>query len=508
MKRDRRLFLNTATPLLLEIVTVVSWLILPRLIITHYGSEVNGLVQSITQFLGLIAFLDMGVGSVIRFNLYKPLAYRDEDQISRIVAAAKRFFRILALILLGYTLVLMLVYPRFGKQEFESGYTALLIAAMSLSSFAQYYFGEVNQLLLTADQRAYVPYAAQILTVILNTVCSVLLIECGADIRTVKLGTSLIFLLRPIFLQWYVRKHYRINKKITWEEEPIQQKWNGVAQHLSTVVMDHADVIVLTVLSTLAKVSVYTVYHMVVTGVRVLITTATSGIQAKLGNILAREDDGELQTVFSATEWILHTAAVFLFGCTLVLIVPFVAVYTRGVTDAEYHVPVFAALITLAYASHSLRLPYSMLILAAGHYRQTQHCHFLAAGMNIVLSVVLVQRYGLVGVAVGTLAAMAYQTVWMAWYSYRHILKRSPGRFWKQLFTDFVELVLIFAVTSRIHMEVSTYLRWIVLAAADAAVSGGLILAVNTVVYRHQLSGAWQRLRNARHGDHVDSEKQ
>ena len=88
MKRDRRLFLNTATPLLLEIVTVVSWLILPRLIITHYGSGVNGLVQSITQFLGLIAFLDMGVGSVIRFNLYKPLAYRDEDQISRIVAAA------------------------------------------------------------------------------------------------------------------------------------------------------------------------------------------------------------------------------------------------------------------------------------------------------------------------------------------------------------------------------------------------------------------------------------
>ena len=39
-----------------------------------YGSDVNGLVSSITQFLGYIALVEGGVGGVIRAALYKPLA--------------------------------------------------------------------------------------------------------------------------------------------------------------------------------------------------------------------------------------------------------------------------------------------------------------------------------------------------------------------------------------------------------------------------------------------------
>ena len=104
-------------------------------------------------------------------------------------------------------------------------------------------------------------------------------------------------------------------------------------------------------------------------------------------------------------------------------------VYTRGVTDANYNVPLFAILITLANASHSFRLPYSMLILTAGHYKQTQHSYLIAAGINIVVSIALVYFYGLLGVAIGTLVSMTYQTIWMAWYSYKNIVKKGMRRF-------------------------------------------------------------------------------
>ena len=43
---------NTLSTLLLEIVTLISGLIMPRLILSHFGSTSNGLVGSITQFLG------------------------------------------------------------------------------------------------------------------------------------------------------------------------------------------------------------------------------------------------------------------------------------------------------------------------------------------------------------------------------------------------------------------------------------------------------------------------
>lgn len=110
------------------------------------------------------------------------------------------------------------------------------------------------------------------------------------------------------------------------------------------------------------------------------------------------------------------------FGCTGVLIVDFVRVYTYGINDADYIQPLFAVLITIANAGHCLRLPYNILILAAGHYKQTQSNYIIAMILNIVVSIATVKMWGLVGVAIGTLIAMAYQTVWMAKYDSKNII--------------------------------------------------------------------------------------
>ena len=81
MQRKRRLFYNTISSLIFQLTTIICGFILPRLILTAFGSEVNGLVNSIIQFLGIISFLELGVGAVVQSTLYKPLAeknYKDE----------------------------------------------------------------------------------------------------------------------------------------------------------------------------------------------------------------------------------------------------------------------------------------------------------------------------------------------------------------------------------------------------------------------------------------------
>lgn len=170
MKDDRikRLKLNIITSLVLQFVTVICGFILPRLILESFGSEINGLVNSITQFLGVITLLDLGVGAVVQSALYKPLAENDTDMISKIYVSANKFFRRLAEILLVYVVLLMIFYPMLVNKSFGHMYTALLIAAICISSFAQYYFGIVNSLLLNADQRGYIQYPAQIITLILK----------------------------------------------------------------------------------------------------------------------------------------------------------------------------------------------------------------------------------------------------------------------------------------------------------------------------------------------------
>src|SRR5699024_10102662 len=185
-----------------------------------------------------------------------------------IIISAERFFKRIAAILVAYTAVLMVIYPFITIDSFDYFFTMSLIFVISISSFAQYYFSMSYRLLLNADQMAFVQLGTHSIALILNTVLSVLMMKYGAEVRMVKLMSSLLFLIQPLVLVWYVKKHYNINKKLVLHEEPIKQKWNGLAQHIAAVVLGNTDTVVLTLFSSLANVSIYAVYNLVVTGIK------------------------------------------------------------------------------------------------------------------------------------------------------------------------------------------------------------------------------------------------
>lgn len=485
--RQKRLMYNTISSLVFQLTTIICGFILPRLILQSFGSEVNGLVNSITQFLSMIAFLELGVGSVVQSSLYKPFAENDTEMISKIVVSAGKFFKRLAQILIVYIVFLTIAYPYIANQKFGWLYTAGLIIAMSISSFAQYYFGVVDRLLLTANQRGYIQYNAQTITLIINTIACAVLIEMGASIHVVKLTTSIIYLFRPIFLRFYVNRNYMINRSITYSEEPIKQKWNGVAQHIASVVLDSTDNIVLTVFSTLSNVSIYSVYNLVVYGVKQLFISMTNGMQSLIGELWAKREIEELNKTFSWFEWIIHTGTVFVFGCTSILIIPFIQVYTKGITDANYIQPLFAILIVIAQAGHCLRLPYNIVILAGGHYKQTQNNYIVAAIVNIIVSIVTVKLWGLVGVAIGTLIAMLYQTFWMARYNSKNLIQWPFRKFMKQFFIDLITAILGWYICKVFKGNCYNYVQWIILAFKVAVTWGCITVLINGLFYRDKI---------------------
>lgn len=485
--RKKKLIYNTISSLVFQVTTIICGFILPRLILNAFGSNVNGLVNSITQFLGIISFLELGVGAVVQSALYKPLAENRQNDVSKIISSANKFFRRLAQILTVYVIALVIFYPMLAAKEYGFWYTATLIVAISISSFAQYYFGIVNRLLLTADQRGYVQYTAQTIAVVGNTVACYLLIMLGCGIQVVKLTTSIIYLIQPFAIYLYVRKHYQIDTKIKYDKEPIPQKWNGIAQHVAAVILDGTDTVVLTLFATLSDVSIYSVYFLVVKGVKQLFMSMTNGITSLIGELWARQELTELKKNFGWTEWVIHTGTTFVFGVTAVLIVPFVRVYTLGIDDANYIQPLFAALIVAANAVHCLRLPYNIMILAAGHYKQTQNNYIIAAIINIVVSVFAVKTWGLIGVAIGTLLAMGYQTVWMAWYDSKNLIQWPFTNFLKQITVDIITVILCSIVSRVFTMVTVSYFGWIINAIEVTVVWLVIMVIINLIFYRDKV---------------------
>lgn len=493
--RKRKLIYNTTSAIAYQIVSIISGFILPVLILRYYGSNVNGLINSIKQFLGCITFLEMGVGAVVQSAFYKPLAENNRDQLSKIAVSANTFFTTLAKVILIYVAVLILIYPLIIDKEYDWIFTTMLIVAMSVSTFSEYYFGIIDRLLLVADQNGYIFYAAQTIVVALNTIVSGFLINCGFGINFVKIVASFIYLGRPLILRIYVNKVYKLNRKIKYEEEPIKQKWNGIAQHIASVVLTGTDTIVLTLFSSLTNVSIYSVYSLVMTGLEQLLIAMSSGIQALFGELWAKREINHLCSIFHLVEWAIHIVVVFVFGCTAVLILPFIKIYTRDIGDANYLVPVFAILITLAHGVYCLRLPYNAIIRAANHYKQTQFNFISSAVINLAISVFLVKRFGLVGVAIGTIVAMTYQTVWMARYNSKKLLNSKYRVFIKQILVDCIEFLCAYRLSSFLHLSPESYVSWIMLAIKVAVLWGSVIFVINIILYQRNIRHGWKKIK-------------
>ena len=87
-----------------------------------------------------------------------------------------------------------------------------------------------------------------------------------------------------------------------------------------------------------------------------------------------------------------------------------------------------------------------MMVLAAGHFKQTQASAIIEMVLNIGVSVVMTLAFGLIGVAIGMVTAMVYRTVYFALYLKENILFRDIKYFVKNLIVDLMCMAIPVAV--------------------------------------------------------------
>ena len=487
MNRFNKEKLNAIVALLNQIITIICGFILPRYFLKNYGSEVYGLINSIAQFLGFVTLMELGMGAVVQASLYKPLAEKDKKQISCIIASTDRFFKKVALVFMGYTFVLSFAYPFLNSGKFSWLFDASLIIIIAISSFAEYFFGITYRLLLMADQKAYITHGLSTISIILNFIVCIVLMKLGCSIHIVKLVSALVMLLRPFGQSLYVNIKYKIDKKIKYTGEPIQQKWNGIAQHVAYYITNNTDTILLTLFSSLQNVAIYSVYNMVANGFKQLILTFNSGTMALYGEMIARNETVELNNHFRKYEIFVHAVVIVIYSCIVKLIIPFVAIYTQGISDVDYIQPTFAVLITVANGIYCLRLPYNTLVGASGHYKQTQTSALIETVLNLSISIILVRSFGLIGVAIGTVVSLTYRTIYLGYYARQIIPQYSMKLFIRNIIVDAVEVLLILSITSFITVQVNNYFQWVLYGISIFIVSIVVVVVSNIIINRKRI---------------------
>lgn len=483
--RSKKAFINILMSLLLQVITILCGLLIPRLIIQSFGSAVNGLISSITQFLGYITLLESGVGPVVKAALYKPISQKNNEEIEAILKSSQRFFKKIAYIFIIYIAILCLFLPAILGKQFDTWFTISLIVIISLSTFAEYFFGMTYKLYLEAEQKKYVISIIQISTYILNIIVVIVLIKIGANIQIVKLASVFIYILRPILQNIHIKRKYNVNYNDVKKEYNLKQKWDGLAQHIAAVAHNNTDITILTIFTNAKIVSVYSVYSLIITGIKNLILSFISGIDASFGSMIANGEKDHLKKSFSVYELFYFTIVTIIYTATLLLIIPFIQVYTKGITDVNYIVPAFAYIIVIAEMIWSLRQPYNELVKAAGHFKQTQVGAWIEVGTNIIISIILVIKFGMIGVTVGTLIAMIIRTIEFIIYTSKNMLSRSPLIAFKRFIIVAIQVIIIMILSKLIPgMSEISYIAWIIYAIEIVLLVSIVVLGTNVIIYR------------------------
>ena len=173
-------------------------------------------------------------------------------------------------------------------------------------------------------------------------------------------------------------------------------------------------------------------------------------------------------------------------------------VYTNGVTDANYLQPIFGAIMSIAFAFCCFRSYYNMIIKAVSHYKQTQKSALIEAGINIAVSVLLVWKMGLVGVAVGTLVAMAYRTFSFIIHIHKTVLHVPYKDFEKQIIVDMISCFVYLLSTHYIQMYQVNYFAWAIMALKVFIICAFECVLLNGFFYRKEMGRAINYIQNRR----------
>lgn len=496
--RTKKAITNSITSLIYQFILIASGLIVPRMVLANYGSDCNGVVSSATQFMSIVSLLTIGLTAATRVELYKSLASNDYFRTSQVVYTTKMHMQKVALILAIYVFVLSLIYPYFAHSNLEPVFITTLILSVGIGSFFEYFLGIPYRILLQADQRNYVEYGLSSVSCVTYTIISVLLIKSCHSLVTVKLSSAMISLVAMVGICLYANKKYHLK---TYKQNKIVDlplRKDAAVHSIANIIHQNSDLVILTFFMDTKIVSVYTVYYFVVGQIKKLMASFTDGLESAFGNMWAKHENETLKERFNQYELVVYIIIAIVFSCTSVLLIPFVSLYTSGVTDVNYIRLDLCILFVVTEMIYCLRQPYVTIVQASGKYKETKKVAIIEASVNLFLSIILVWMLGINGAIIGTLVANIIKTAYYIVFSYREILKIDYKKIAIRLIWLFVSslIIVVFSNILLSYFKINNWFDWVLWGFTLFALSSGIIFASAAIVQREDLVGFIRTIKN------------
>ena len=433
-----------STYFILQIVHLLVGLVLPRLYLAVYGSEVNGVVSTINSFISYFHYLEAGIGLTLIHSLFKPLAEKDSEKTNKILSFSRnQYVRISSM----YALLVILfsvIFPFTSDTEALSTFEFIaLILVIGVSGTMDFYTMAKYRVLLTADSKEYVISLSMIISQVLRFVFVGLMLRLEVSIVIVKLVPILSIIIRSIILKCYIKKKYpQVSFKEPFEKDLVStsKRWDALLLQIainSSVVLP---VIIVSQILGYVDANIYAVYSAVIGSMIALVACLSSGVSPMLGVAIAEKKD--IKNTYDIYEWIVSVALTIIFSVGVVMLLPFVRLYVSVVNDVNYIYKSYAILFTIWAIIYVFRMPSTALVNATGLYRENRVNNILNLTIQVALGIVLTILFGINGMLITMIIAALQRNIFFFCITEKKVVQ---GTIFKSIKRQFVMTAVVVA---------------------------------------------------------------
>lgn len=469
------------------VLTVLGFIV--QSVLKHsLGAEYLGISGLFTNIISGLSVIELGFGSAIIVNMYRPVADNDTNMI----VALLQFYKKIYVIISGIILVVGLCLLPFI--DIIIGETSVPIPTKIY--FLLYLFDVIVSYLLTykrsvlyANQKTYYVTWIHMLVVVATNVIQIVLLITTKNYFLYLITSIILRVIENVVINYIIDKIYpyvKEKKQVSLSQEvkdDIKKKVSGLFFHkISTFLVYGTDNIIISMVPGLGliMVGIYSSYSMITTKLTALIDNIFNSVTAGVGNLLIEDDKEKSYKTFKNIQFMNGWIYIFFSIAFYYVSFPFVEIWMGK--DFVLDKPT-VLVIAVGMFIAGMRASFGIFKNAAGIFYEDRFIPIVEAGVNLVASIPLALLFGLKGVLIGTMCSNLLLYI----YSYRKyvygtIFGKKAFTYCKDLLKYVVFYVVAFVITALVQQFInfdSVIVQLLVVAIVSATVPNIVIVLLN-----------------------------
>lgn len=438
---------NIKVGLVYKVVNLIMKFAMRTVFIYSLGQSYVGVNGVFSNILSVLSLAELGIGSAIIYDLYKPIAFGEEKHITQLYKFYKKIYTIIGIVILGIGLCLCPFLKYIITNAPNINNIQLIYVLTLISTASSYFFAQYSSIIEAYQQQYIVSFYNMIGSVVKASTEIILLIVFKSYILylivdiLISLLVSFIIAKKAIMLYPFIKKSVE-PLAINQVKKILSNAMSLFSMKIAFTTINATDnILISSMISTIVAGS-YSTYLLIIMSVQQMVYTLKMGVMASVGNLCAASNYAEKQRVFNNLRFIFAWTNCIVVSCFLVVLTPFIKLWA----GKSYELPYCTVVVmTLNYLLRGIQWPIEVFYNADGLYKYFRVKPWIEVIINIISSVILCKYIGITGIVLGTTISEVLTTFWYdIFITNKYSLHGSLKRYWK---TTAIYLVATFLIS-------------------------------------------------------------